>query len=458
MDSLERNSKYYLVHGILMLASIEVILAFSGLGYINNTVNLALLYTPLVAGAYFFGPKIGVFMGVVLGLTTMWKASVSEMNYLNTIFSPVLSGNIFGTIVVALGTRMLFGFVAGMLFSYMKCYKISEYIKLFIVLIVSQLSYLAVLFLSLDYFFPSEKITSTNFIRIFFSFNELFILIIAYSVMSLLIYITGTKKYKEVYRVLIESRHSVYTKRFSIEAAVLSIILIIVMLGLMFHLQYKFILVTNAFSGGLLESMRSNLINIYLQFLAGIISISYILGFLLSVYRSYSIYEINHSDRDTMTGLYGKNLALDYGREIVLDKRRFPNAYFMIIDIDRFKQINDTYGHLTGDSVIIDFARFLEINFGSMGIVCRFGGDEFCVFVTRDAGRKKIEKAISKFIASISNIYLGDSNYMITCSIGIVEFGREKSFDEVYSKADKALYSVKNSGRNNYKFYSDMEN
>lgn len=456
MDSLERNSKYYLFHGIMLLASVEVILAFSGLGYINNTVNLALLYTPVLAGAYFFGPKIGVFMGVVLGLTTMWKASISEMNYLNTIFSPVLSGNIFGTIVVTLGTRMIFGLVAGMLSSYMKCYKISEYLKLFVVLIVSQLVYLVVLFLSLDYFFPSEKITSTNFVRVFFSFNELIILIITYSIMAALIYVTGTKKYKEIYRVLIESRHSVYTKRFSIEAAVLSVILIIVMLGLMFHLQYKFILVTKTFAGGFLETVRSNLVNIYLQFLAGIVSISYILGFLLSVYRSYSIYEINHSDRDTMTGLYGKNLALDYGKEIVLDKRRFPNSYFMIIDIDRFKQINDTYGHLTGDSVIIDFARFLEINFGSMGIVCRFGGDEFCVFVTREGSREKIEKAISKFIASISNIYLGNSEYMITCSIGIVEFGKEKTFDEVYNKADKALYSVKNSGRNNYKFYSDI--
>lgn len=458
MDSLERNSKYYLVHGIMLLASVEVILAFSGLGYINNTVNLALLYTPVIAGAYFFGPKIGIFMGFVLGLTTMWKASISEMNYLNATFSPFLSGNVFGTIVVTLGTRMFFGFVAGLLFYYMKRCRVNQYMNLFAGMVTAQLFYLMVLYIGLDYFFPSEKITSGNFIRVFFSFSEVILLIIVYSIVSVMIYITGTKKYKEIYRVLIESRHSVYTKRFSIEAAVLSVILIIVMLGLMFHLQYKVLFVTNIFNSELLEAVRSNLINIYLQFLAGIVSISYILGFLLSVYRSYSIYEINHSDRDTMTGLYGKNLALDYGREIVLDKRRFQNSYFMIIDIDRFKQINDTYGHLTGDSVIIDFARFLEINFGSMGIVCRFGGDEFCVFVTRDGSRKNIEEAISKFISSISNIYLGDSKYMITCSIGIVEFGKAKTFEEVYSKADKALYSVKNSGRNNYKFYSDIEN
>lgn len=127
----------------------------------------------------------------------------------------------------------------------------------------------------------------------------------------------------------------------------------------------------------------------------------------------------------------------------------------MIIDIDSFKGINDSNGHLMGDKVIINIARFLEKYFGAYGLVSRFGGDEFAVFVTRSLSKSDIERKIQQFQYDAASILLED-NRKVTCSIGICHVDSEKKFDEVYRKADEMLYYIKTHGRNGYKFYQKV--
>lgn len=122
----------------------------------------------------------------------------------------------------------------------------------------------------------------------------------------------------------------------------------------------------------------------------------------------------------------------------------------LLADIDYFKQYNDTYGHATGDKVLIKAADIMKKNVYKNDIVCRWGGEEFLILLlnktyeealkTAEQIRQNIEAAAIKLDES--------SEVNITITIGVAEYKEEESFDECISKADRALYEGKELGRN----------
>lgn len=156
---------------------------------------------------------------------------------------------------------------------------------------------------------------------------------------------------------------------------------------------------------------------------------------------------------DPLTGLNNRECLEKKMRE--LQDAGCHGSLFMI-DLDNFKQINDTFGHIVGDKTLQLFADVLRSNSREQDIVCRLAGDEFVVFYTdmvdKDTAAKKAEGIISLFSEKIIKLGYGG---IVSVSIGIViceENGEE--FQELYRKADKSLYFVKNNGKNAYHFYS----
>ena len=307
----------------------------------------------------------------------------------------------------------------------------------------------------MGYFFPDAHIDKKYIAGSIFSINEMLQIILLTVSMCATVYISKNKRLAEIEKILDEGRQSYYTKRLKIEGAFFVLFLFLVILALMFHLHDMIIIVVNAADIEFPFQARVMFINLQIQFLVGVAAISYIIGFFVTSYRVYSVYHINNADKDLMTGLYSKATAVDYGATVINNKKDFPDTYFMMIDIDNFKGINDTYGHLMGDKVIINIARFLEKHFGAYGLVSRFGGDEFAVFVTRSLNENDIEIKIKEFQSDAASISLGDDR-KVTCSIGVCHVDNEKKFDEVYKKADEMLYLVKSAGRNGYRFYKKM--
>lgn len=144
--------------------------------------------------------------------------------------------------------------------------------------------------------------------------------------------------------------------------------------------------------------------------------------------------------------------------EMILDEHTridtSPPFGLVIIDIDRFKRVNDRYGHRAGDEVLIQVARILTKELVPDGIVCRYGGEEFVVFFPHkksrrikkimDRARKKIQKSV---------IRSGKKRIKVTVSIGISHRSRSsQTLHEVFSTADKALYRAKKGGRNQVRF------
>lgn len=454
MDNQNDKPLFY-GHKILLLTALEFVLAFSGLGYFIPYGSATIMYIPVIAAAYFYGIKAGVLLGAVFGITSIWKSSMAGVGFFDSLFSPFFSGNIAGSIYVALGARILFGFAAGLLFAACKNIKINEYIKVAFLSVLAHLIHTFLVLIPMEYLFPKAHINEEYIVKNIFSFNEILQILILAVTMCAAVYVSKNKRLAEIEKILDEGRQSYYTKRLKIEGAFFVLFLFLVILALMFHLHDMTIMVVNATEIELPFQARVMFLNLQIQFLIGVAAISHIIGVFVTSYRIYSVYHINNADKDLMTGLYSKTTAVDYGATVINNKKDFPDTYFMIIDIDNFKGINDSNGHLMGDKVIINIARFLEKHFGAYGLVSRFGGDEFAVFVTRSLSKSDIERKIQQFQYDAASILLEDDR-KVTCSIGICHVDSEKKFDEVYRKADEMLYYIKTHGRNGYKFYQKV--
>jgi len=123
---------------------------------------------------------------------------------------------------------------------------------------------------------------------------------------------------------------------------------------------------------------------------------------------------------------------------------------FLMIDIDNFKYVNDNFGHIMGDKVLIEFAKALKKTFRSDDVVCRIGGDEFAVFIPGDVTFSQLEEKFETLTA-----YTGENKDMqkymelIFISVG-VSFAPEDgvTVNDLYTKADEAMYDVKKNGKN----------
>ena len=158
----------------------------------------------------------------------------------------------------------------------------------------------------------------------------------------------------------------------------------------------------------------------------------------------------HEAEHDALTSLYNRG-TFDRLRE---DYKNLPIA-LMLIDVDKFKTINDSHGHDVGDQVLQKIARLLDQNFRETDFPCRVGGDEFAVIVTDvSSGMKNLLKdklqRISDALQDTSDGVPG-----VTLSVGVAFNDREDGTEDIYKDADRALYVVKTHGRNGVEFYGE---
>lgn len=156
---------------------------------------------------------------------------------------------------------------------------------------------------------------------------------------------------------------------------------------------------------------------------------------------------------DALTGLPNREAYDQRLEQEIARLQRYGNKLsLMVCDIDLFKRINDNYGHLAGDKVLKIIAKSLQVNLRDSDFIARFGGEEFVALmpetskeeakVVADKLRQKIESSPFSF---------KKEPVQITISFGISEFAQNESADEVFARADKALYEAKDNGRNQVK-------
>lgn len=159
------------------------------------------------------------------------------------------------------------------------------------------------------------------------------------------------------------------------------------------------------------------------------------------------------SQTDALTKLYNRDY-LELRLNEFLGEGGVGTLFMM--DLDDFKTMNDTYGHIMGDKTLQYFAAVLKEYAREEDIVCRLAGDEFVTFYTglkdRDVAAEKAEGIIKTFSEKMEELGYGG---IVSVSVGIMMAQENDEYQELYNNADKALYCVKNNGKNAYHFYDE---
>lgn len=154
------------------------------------------------------------------------------------------------------------------------------------------------------------------------------------------------------------------------------------------------------------------------------------------------------ASHDELTGAYNRA-----GYDLLLSGIDLDTTYMLLFDLDNFKSINDTYGHETGDRILVKLVQVLRNNFRSDDYICRVGGDEFVVFMVHAAKTQQqlIENKIKPILEKLADT--GDGLPQASVSVGIAHGTDAADPEDLFNLADKAMYMTKQNGKRGYAFY-----
>jgi diguanylate cyclase (GGDEF)-like protein len=189
---------------------------------------------------------------------------------------------------------------------------------------------------------------------------------------------------------------------------------------------------------------------------------------MLRVYRNFESV-LDYSERDTLTGLLNRKTfdesfykstallpqtAAGDGRRRDPGRARLP--YLAVVDIDHFKQVNDVWGHLIGDEVLLLMSRVMRACFRFHDLLYRFGGEEFVVLL-RCGGDEDAIKAFERLRNAVQT-YVFPRVGHITVSVGFTEVRSGDSPSAAFQRADQAVYWAKKNGRNRVGGFANLVN
>ena len=160
---------------------------------------------------------------------------------------------------------------------------------------------------------------------------------------------------------------------------------------------------------------------------------------------------------DALTGLPNRRMLRDrLEQEIKRSKRDNQQLGLLFIDLDHFKEVNDTLGHDRGDLLLVEAGRRLQACVREADTVARMGGDEFTVILTELPGSSRLEGILQKILRVLAEVFqLGNEQVFVSASIGITLFPTDATdIEDLFKNADQALYVAKGAGRNRFRFFT----
>ncbi|MCC2257576.1 GGDEF domain-containing protein [Intestinimonas aquisgranensis] len=173
--------------------------------------------------------------------------------------------------------------------------------------------------------------------------------------------------------------------------------------------------------------------------------------------NKHAVSTLRHtSEIDGLTKVFNRT-AIEQKINEHISENPDETSLVLLLDLDNFKAVNDMFGHIEGDNLLIETAEKLEHFCRSTDKVGRLGGDEFIIFL-RSVKEKDIDPLVSRIIEQLRKKYSNpEDDFEVTASIGIAHYPRDgASFSELYHCADIALYDAKRRGKNRYSRYRDM--
>jgi diguanylate cyclase (GGDEF)-like protein len=170
---------------------------------------------------------------------------------------------------------------------------------------------------------------------------------------------------------------------------------------------------------------------------------------------------IKIANYDVLTGLINRTLLIEKLKSAILYAKRHSTSLSLVfIDLDRFKPINDTFGHAAGDKVIVEIAQRIKHKLRDNDIVSRLGGDEFVVVLEETQDRQSVNNVVQDLLKLLEQpIYLGSHSVSVSGSAGIAMYPVDAiDAESLLRNADVAMYSAKESGKNGYQHFTPAMN
>lgn len=427
-----------------LLLAIELIMAFTFLGFIHiDPISLTTAYIPIVVAGCLLGPLESTIIGLVFGLASMYKASALYVVSDDRIFSPLYSGNPVGSILLSVGARFLFGFLIGYLFSIIRGRKY-ERVGIWILSLLSQWLHAFLVYSVMGVCFPKLGYNGSSTFHM--GINDALIAVFCLFWVEAAYTIYHSERIQKYKDAVNQSWDNPYLSRkmVGISAGISLLVMCMAILSTgYFAERSEYMLKQHRIQ--VTRIIEFDLLHLQIQFLIAMLALDFILILtMLMIYR-YMKYREYQGEIDSLTGVMGRRLFLHHCESIQNDQKVHGHqGWFLFLDVDWFKQINDNLGHIVGDETLKKFAMFLKEQFEAYGVVGRVGGDEFAVMIEKEMSQEELEKELEKFLQSIAGIL---TEVTVSCSIGVYRFKFPKTIKELMTRTDEVLYEAKANGR-----------
>lgn len=155
-----------------------------------------------------------------------------------------------------------------------------------------------------------------------------------------------------------------------------------------------------------------------------------------------------------LSKVLNRETAIEKIRERLKTQTMNEECAFIVLDIDNFKNINDTFGHLYGDAVIAMVAGSIKSTLDSEDIIGRFGGDEFLVYID-NTKPEKLERKLENIRLAILKMRIDKNDEKdISCSMGVTLGRGRVKYEDLFRQADSALYMAKTNGKNRFEYFN----
>lgn len=430
----------------LFLIGIELVMSFSFLGYIHiPPISITLAYFPIILAGILLKMPQTLIISLIFGLASLFKATPNYVMPSDAVFSPFSSPAPISSIVLSLGTRLLFGFLVALLFSAVKN-KNQQYIKIGIIATIAPKLHSLIVLIALGILFPRFHLDYHQSLML--NFNDFLTAAASVFLCVSLWRLLNTETIQSIKYAINHSPKNPYKSKclfFSLLIFIFLLTSIAIAAALYFadreiYMLRQYAVIINA-------AISTDLFFLQCQFVFAMIGLTlFAITVILSFYH-YMSYKEYQGGIDPLTNVMGRKMffyCCSKIEAITLSNTNDTPNWFLFVDVDYFKTINDTFGHTTGDRVLREIAAQLTASFKKIGYIGRIGGDEFAVIIDKSIAETDLAEKLTQFLENIASIL---PERKISCSIGGYEFVLPEKHTHILAMADEMLYKAKENGR-----------
>lgn len=426
----------------LALLAAELLMSFTFLGYLHiPPISITFAYIPVLLAGCFLGVSQSTAVGFLFGLASLYKASAYYVQPFDKLFSPFLSGAPLQSILLSVGTRTLFGFLIGLLFLAAKRNKHPRLWIGILSLLAAKLHAFLV-YTALMLLFPEAGYHASNTLSV--TLSDAIISLVCLFLVEWLWRFSQRPFLQKFSRYAIHFPN--HRKRLPIAWIIFLVCSTCAAVAAAYYFSYRTAYMLGTYGVHLSSNINHDLLHLQIQFLVAELALNLILILLLLLVYQYLSYQEYLEGLDALTGVMGRKMFLQHCNTLENKQSTPPEkmGWFIFVDVDHFKFINDNYGHPAGDTVLKDIAAALSHTFSAHGKVGRMGGDEFAVILEDTLSSEEVSAQLDDFLACISHVLPGTN---VTCSAGAFHFSYPFDMRSVYAATDQLLYAAKNKGR-----------